>query len=145
VKRATHNGWLSERGFRGSDAELRTLFAMRWLELTRLRSEPALRSSLAELRRYHRFLLLYPERGSDQVTPELERARRRLRYVESLAHQDHEYPAALARGTLLAELGAGPQSVEVLSAYLARPSGTAWPLRAKNYLLYAARGTFAQP
>jgi len=140
VKRATHHGWLTARGWCGSEDELRTLFSMRWLELTRLRSEPELRPTLAEWRRYHRFLLLYPERGPGADPPRRERAEMRLRYVESLARHDRDYPAGLARGSLLGELGANPQSAEALSGYLARPTGSAWTLRARNYLLSVAAG-----
>jgi hypothetical protein len=145
LKRATHHGWLSERGFRGSEAELSTMFTLRWLELTRLRSEPTLKPTLAELRRYHRFLLLYPERGPGKQASARERAELRLRYVEGLARHDHEYPSGLARGSLLAQLGAGPQSAEALGGYLARPSGTEWALRARNYLLHVAAGGAQAP
>jgi hypothetical protein len=140
VRRAMHHGWLTEKGWCGSQDELRTMFTMRWLELTRLRGEPQLRPSLAEWRRYYRFLLLYPERGPGQDPPQRERAQLRLRYVEALARHDRDYPAGLARGSLLGELGDRPQSAEALSSYLARSSGSAWALRGRNYLLYAAAG-----
>lgn len=145
LKRATHHGWLTAQGWCGSEDELRTLFAMRWLELTRLRSEPHLGPSLAEWRRYHRFLLLYPERGPGLDPPERERAQMRLRYVEALARQDRDYPAALARGSLLADLGDGQHGAAALSGHLARSSGSEWALRARNYLLYAAAGRSAEP
>jgi hypothetical protein len=64
----------------------------------------------------------------------------RLRYVEALAHHDTEYPLALARGSLLAELGVMPDSARALSGYLARPPSLGWNLRARNYLLFAAAG-----
>jgi hypothetical protein len=118
---------------------------MRWLELTRLRQEPELKPSLAELRRYQRFLLLYPERGSGSEPRERERAQVRLRYAAALARHDREYPLGLARGTLLAQLGAANESVHELSAHLARPQGAVWRLRARNYLLSAAPGVFEEP
>jgi|SoiMethySBSTD1v2_1073268.scaffolds.fasta_scaffold2590516_2 hypothetical protein len=118
---------------------------MRWIELTHLRSEPALKPSLGELRRYHRFLLLYPERGPGQDSPERERAQLRLRYVEALARQDRDYSAGLARGSLLAELGAAPESAQALGGYLARPAGAEWALRARNYLLHVAAGRGEAP
>lgn len=145
VARAARNGWVDAGGWVASDAELRTLFALRWLELTRLQGHPDLRASLAELRRYYRFLLLYPERGASAEAPPVDRARQRLRYVEALARRDHDYPAALARGSLLAELGMTGQSAQALSGYLASPSGEEWLLRARNYLLYAAAGHEPEP
>jgi hypothetical protein len=145
VKRATHHGWFTERGWYGSEDELRTLFTMRWLELTRLRSEPELRPTLAEWRRYYRFLMLYPERGPGADPPQRERAQMRLRYVEALARHDRDYPAGLARGSLLGELGDRPQSAEVLSQYLARSTGSEWALRGRNYLLHAAAGYSDEP
>ena len=138
VVRATHNGWLSSEGCVASDGELETLFTRRWTELTGLRNEPHFKPSLGELRRYFRFLLLYPERREKSQPNPRERARVRLRYVEALAHHDTEYPVALASGSLLAELGAMPESARALSGYLARPSSLEWNLRARNYLLFAA-------
>jgi hypothetical protein len=138
--RAAHNDWLSPDGCVASDGELETLFTRRWAELTLLRDEPQFKPSLGELRRYFRFLLLHPERGDPSEAPARERARMRLRYVETLAHHDTEYPLALARGSLLAELGAMPDSARTLSGYLARPSSLEWNLRARNYLLFVAAG-----
>ena len=138
VVRATRNGWLGPDGCVASDGELETLFARRWAELTGLRDEPQFKPSLGELRRYFRFLLLHPEQRDKSEQPERERASMRLRYVETLAHHDTEYPLALARGSLLAELGALPDSARALSGHLARPSSLEWNLRARNYLLFAA-------
>ena len=136
--RARRNGWAGPDGCIASDDELATLFALRWSELTRLRDEPHLRASLGELRRYYRFLLLHPEQARGLDSPERARAGMRLRYVEALAHRDTEYPLELARGALLAQLGRLPESAQALTAQLGRPSGAAWNLRARNYLLYAA-------
>jgi hypothetical protein len=141
--RATQNGWLSSAGCVATDDELRTLFERRWVELTRLREEPRFKPALGELRRYYRFLILHPERGKGDDPPALERASMRLRYVEALAKRDTEYPIELARGSLLAELGAMPQSAQALSRYLSFSSGAEWNLRARNYLLYAARSDAA--
>lgn len=140
VVRATQNGWLSPDGCVASDGELQTLFTRRWAELTFLRDEPHFKPSLGELRRYFRFLLLHPEKRENAEAPARERAVVRLRYVEALARHDTEYPLALARGSLLAELGAMPESARALSGYLARPSSLEWNLRARNYLLFAASG-----
>ena len=145
TSRATSNGWLGPRGFTGSEDELCTLFVMRWSQLTRLRDEPELKPSLAELRRYYRFLLLYPERGQGLDAPSIERAELRLRYVAALARQDGEYPAALARGSLLAQLGRAPEAVQALSGHLAQTGVAEWKLRARNQLLYAADGRSEEP
>jgi hypothetical protein len=140
VARATTNGWLGPEGCVADDDELLTLFNMRWLELTALRDEPSFRPTLAEYRRYFRFLLLHPERSTNGDASEQERARRRLRYVEALAHKDTEYPLALARGTLLGQLGAAPESAQALSRHLAKSQNERWTLRARNYLIFAAQG-----
>src|SRR5262249_55727283 len=66
VRRAQRRGWASAATQRcvASDDELTALFARRWAELTRLRDEPHFKPTLGELRRFYRFLLLYPERGA---------------------------------------------------------------------------------
>ena len=140
VERATRNGWLTPDGCVASDDELETLFVRRWTEVTGLRDEPRFKATLGEMRRYFRFLLLHPERSSKpEQSLEQERASRRLRYVEALSHYDTEYPLRLARGSLLAELGRMPESASALGDYLGRSGGNEWNLRARNYLLYAAR------
>lgn len=131
--RALRSGWASSQGCIASDDELVTLFVLRWVELTRLRDEPRFRPSLAELRRYYRFLLLHPE-GAAGGAPG-ERATARLRYVAALAKRDPDYPADLARGTLLGARGANEQSAEALGAHLTRSGAAQWTLRARNYLL----------
>jgi hypothetical protein len=137
--RATRSGWLGSAGFVGSEDELRTLFSMRWLQLTRLHEDPELAPSLAELRRYYRFLLLFPERVAGADSP-LERAQLRLRYASALARSDGDYPLAVARGCLLGRLGSTHESAHALSGYLAGPGANEWRLRARNHLLFAAQG-----
>lgn len=139
VARATVNGWLGPDGCVADDDELLSLFNMRWLELTGLRDEPSFRPTLADYRRYFRFLLLHPERSANGDVTERELARRRLRYVEALARKDTEYPASLARGTLLGQLGAAPESAQALSQHLAKSQNDQWTLRARNYLIFAAQ------
>lgn len=136
AKRAVSNGWVRGGHCVASDDELVVLFERRWGELTRLRDDPRFKPTLGEIRRYFRFLLLHPERHAEPA----ERARARLRYVEALARYDTEYPLSLARGSLLAELGMMPQSAHALGQHLAQSSRATWNLRARNYLLYAARG-----
>jgi hypothetical protein len=140
VRRATSNGWLGAHGFLGSEDELRALFVMRWSQLTRLRDDPALRPSLAELRRYYRFLLLYPEQTPGQDAPALERAQLRLRYAAALARHDRDYPLSLARGCLFGQIGSGAESAQAFSGYLAGSNAGEWKLRARNHLLHAAQG-----
>jgi hypothetical protein len=140
VTRATRNGWWGPDGCVASDDELEALFMRRWVDVTGLRGVPQLKPTLGELRRYFRFLLLYPEQSGKSDSPERERARQRLRYVEALAQHDTEYPVGLARGSLLGELGLMPESAHALSEHLARPPSHEWNLRARNYLLFAASG-----
>jgi hypothetical protein len=140
VERALRNGWAGPAGCLASDDELATLFELRWLELVRLRDAPSFKPTLGDLRRYYRFLLLHPERSTGSDGPAVGRARLRLRYVEALGRRDTEYPLALARGSLLGELGMLPGSAAALREHLAEPGRATWNLRARNYLLYAAKG-----
>jgi hypothetical protein len=146
-ERAKRNGWCGSDGCVGSDDELRTLFSLRWAELLQLHAKPELRPTLEELRRYYRFLILHPE--ADPSEPDVTRAhaKARLRYVTALARRDSEYPLGLARGSLLGQLGMWPESAQSLDGYLGRPGGAAWNLRARNYLLFAAKhgGETAEP
>jgi hypothetical protein len=137
--RAKRNGWSEPNGCAGSDEDLRTLFLLRWSELAQLHARPELKPTLGELRRYYRFLILHPE--ADPTEPDVERAhaKARLRYVTALARRDTEYPLALARGSLLWQLGMWPESAQSLDGYLGRPGGAPWNLRARNYLLFAAK------
>jgi hypothetical protein len=137
VARATRNEWAGPHGCIASDDELTALFTLRWAELTHLRELPGFKPTLGELRRYYRFLLLFPERGKEDEKPARQRVGMRLRYVEALARRDTEYPILLARGSLLAELGMMPDSARALGQHLAKPRAE-WNLRARNYLLFAA-------
>jgi hypothetical protein len=134
--RARRNGWVRSNGCIATDDELVTLFALRWLELTRLHADPRFRPTLAEYRRYYRFLLLHPELP-DAGSPR-SHAALRLRYAEALAKRDGDYPIDLVRGTLLGQLGDGPRSAQALTEHLRRSSGSEWQLRARDYLLFAA-------
>lgn len=138
--RARRSGWVTGERCLATDDELETLFARRWGELTHLRDHPRFKASLGELRRYYRFLLLHPERGTESGDEAITLAATRLRYVEALAKRDTEYPLQLARGSLLAELGRMPESAQALSDYLSHQAAASFNLRARNYLLYAAQG-----
>lgn len=146
LERAKRNGWIGPSGCLGTDDELQTLFILRWAELTQLHARPELKASLGELRRYYRFLILHPEADPSE-DPARARAKARLRYVTALARRDSEYPVGLARGSLLAQLGRWPESAQSLDGYLGRPGGAPWNLRARNYLLFAAKhgGETAEP
>ena len=138
--RAENSEWVEGGRCLATDDELITLFNLRWLELTRLREHPRFKPTLGELRRYYRFLLLYPEQaGSAARGTRDERAiaARRLRYVEALSKVDGEYPVHLARGALLGQLGQSQGSARDLTAQLLQASER-FRLRARNYLLYAA-------
>lgn len=138
--RAQRSGWVVGERCLATDDELETLYARRWGELTHLRDHPRFKATLGELRRYYRFLLLHPERGTESGDELTARASLRLRYVEALAKRDTEYPLQLARGSLLAELGRMPESAQALSDYLSHSAGASFNLRARNYLLFAAQG-----
>jgi hypothetical protein len=133
--RAKANGWVGPGGCVATDDELVTLFVLRWSDLTRLQSEARFKPTLAELRRYYRFLLVHPERGDGSARA---KAAARLRYAEALAKRDGDYPIDLVRGALLGELGDGPASARSLTEHLRRSSGAEWQLRARDYLLFVA-------
>jgi hypothetical protein len=143
VERARANGWAADDGFIGSDDELTSLFMRRWSDLTRLREHARFKPALGELRRYFRFLLLHPERRGGFDSQAL--VMTRLRYVEALARYDGDYPASLARGALYGSLGMPAESAAALSGHLARHPSGEWRLRARNYLLAAARGREGSP
>jgi hypothetical protein len=145
ASRARRNGWADAGGCRASDDELETLFLRRWVDVTHLREHPRFKSTLGELRRYYRFLLLHPERLGQGAEGAAERAAVRLRYVEALAKRDTEYPLELARGSLLGALGDTPRSAQALSSYLSRASGAQFNLRARNYLIFAATSQSGEP
>lgn len=144
--RAARNGWLLDGRCVATDDELISLFARRWVDLTRLREHALFRPTLGEVRRFYRFLLLHPERGTEsEAVPEVALAATRLRYVEALAKRDTEYPLSLARGSLLGQLGQLPRSAQSLSQHLSRQQGAAFNLRARNYLIYAATAQPSDP
>jgi hypothetical protein len=141
VEHARRSGWVADGACIATDDELRSLFKRRWTELLRLRAYAPFKPTLGELRRYFRFLLLHPERGTE--TDEHDGVATRLRYVTALARVDGEYPADLARGVLLGSLGMSAESAAALIEHLARPRGSDWNLRARNHLLFAAKDAAA--
>lgn len=143
VARASANAWVARGKCLATDAELSALFVRRWSELTRLQNEPRFSLTLGELRRYYRFLMLHPERHTAGDGGARERAEMRLRYAEALARRDTEYPIELARGSLLAQLGSVRASAQALNRHLSGAGRPFWNLRARNYLLFAARDQLA--
>jgi hypothetical protein len=130
LEKAKASGWLSEpRRLDMSVAERATLFRIRWVELTGLRSESAFAPSANEWRLYYRFLLEHPDRKAP--------ADERLRYVAAAAKYDPSYPAALARGIIELDLGRPAKAVESLTAHLGAAPHGPWRLRAQNHLARA--------
>lgn len=139
VTRARANAWVAGGRCLATDAELSALFMRRWSELTHLSKEPQFSLTLGDVRRYYRFLLLFPEQPAAGDAGPRERAEMRLRYAEALARRDTEYPIELARGSLLAQLGSARASASALDRHLSGAGRAFWNLRARNYLLFAAR------
>lgn len=136
VVRATNNGWIdASRRVLASPDERALLFRLRWTELTALGARPPFRPSLNEWRIYYRFLIQHPELGAKGDGSA--EARRRLGYVEALAHKDSEYLADLARGVLYFSLAEYPAAAGALENHLAAHPDGVWSLRARNYLACA--------
>lgn len=136
LSHAELSGWVTApHTLELSSAERAALFRMRWTELTGLRDTLPFSPTLDDYREYYRLLLEHPEgpfgQGGDERR---DRVRRRLGYVEALARRDPSYPAELARGVLLFDLGTYPESAEALRAHLLRHPSGPWTLRAQNYL-----------
>jgi hypothetical protein len=125
--------WLDERGrIVFSEAELFTLYRVRWTELVGALDAVAFRPSLQELRSYYRALLEHPEGTSAP-----ERDAHRLLYVRALGQKDPEYPADLARGVLFYRLGQRAAAATALTEHLTEHPDGPYALSARNYLLAA--------
>jgi hypothetical protein len=123
----THASWYGEDGFRGSDAELATLFRMRWNELAGVTREQPFAPTLNEWRAYYRFKLRYPARdaaASSALTNDL----------AALGLLDPDYPIDLARGVALYWQGAYDAAAGAFAAHLALHPDGPWTLRARNHL-----------
>lgn len=136
-ERAQASGWFEGGSFRGAEAELRSLFVVRWNELTGLSRAPELAATLVELRLYYRFLLLYPEQTTAQRPDASALAEKRLAYAQALGKNDPEYPLELTRGVLLARIGRNEAAAGALRRHLA--GSREWALRARNHLLSVAQ------
>lgn len=121
---AARNCWTRQGRLRLSEAERRTLFRLRWGELTGAGERPPFAPSLNEWRAYFRFLLAHPERPASLSPTPVGRAvaQRRLLYVEALARRDPTYPASFARGVLWAQLGNSTAAMGAFQTHLDDPS-----------------------
>jgi hypothetical protein len=138
---AVRNGWaVASRGVVLAEEDRRTLFRMRWNDVTGLREHPAFRPTDNEWRSYYRLLLRYPERKTEARGIE---EQQRLAYISAVARHDPTYPANLARGVVYQRLGAFGLAASALETHLAEQPDGPWRLRAQNYLaaaLVGARG-----
>jgi hypothetical protein len=140
LSRAEESGWTRAPHQLALSAEERAaLFRMRWSELTGLRETLPFSPTLDDYREYYRLLLEHPEgplgEGGDERR---DRIRLQLGYVDALAKHDPDYPADLARGVLLFQLGTYAEAEQALRAHVFRHPDGPWALRAQNYLRAAA-------
>jgi len=124
----------SARGWFESALDLReigTLYRVYWSETLGLLRRHPYSPTLNEWRVYYRFLLAHPQAGAGERAKDVQRE---LGYVAALAQHDQDYPAHLARGVLLFQLGAHAEAALELRAHVARFPDGPWGLRARNYL-----------
>lgn len=136
---SAHPSWFDDHGFRGSDAELATLFRMRWNELVGVAREQPFAPTLNEWRVYYRFKLAHSEREprTDGDASSL------LGDLNALGLLDPEYPVELARGVALYWQGTFDEAAAAFTAHLQLHPDGAWTLRAQNHL--AACGAALAP
>ncbi len=135
LDKAEKSSWLQgERRFVASDRERRTLFRVRWADLTGLRSLTAFSPGANEWRIYYRFLLAHPEHGRNLHAA----AEEQLAYVAAVEKVDLDFPGAFARGVLFYRLGSYDKSADAFRGFLSRHPTGAWRLRAQNHLAAAA-------
>jgi len=138
----TRNRWC-QRGTRHlllGDRVVRVLFKKRWNDLTGLRAGP-FALSLDEDRVRFAFLIEHP--FTRQRDADLRRAGKlaaaaedelRLRLIGRLARRDPGYPADLARGVVLYQMGRYSRAGNAFRDHLERQPDGALALRARNYL-----------
>lgn len=137
VEKATQSGWVDATGrLTLSAVERVVLFRIRWGMLTGLGNTFPFKPSLTDWRVYYRFLLDHPEGSLTSSAPA--RRARQLTYATALGKLDPEFPAELAEGVILYQLGRYPEARRAFQAHLtAHPSGR-YTLRARNYWLSSA-------
>jgi hypothetical protein len=124
-------GWFALPPDGADEAELGTLFRLYWGGALGLGARHPFAPSLNEWRVYYRFMLGRPIPEPPARDGDL---RRKLEYVAALSQHDQTYPAALARGILLYQLGAPAESAAELRAHLEQFPDGPWSLRARNHL-----------
>jgi hypothetical protein len=95
--------------------------------------------SLNEWRIYYGFLLRHPQHGARTDDTGDDGAATRLRIVAALSRKDPEYPAAVARGLLLYQLGDVEGSAASYRRYLGEHAGGPYTVLARNQLIYVLR------
>lgn len=135
LNKSEESRWSTARHFVGTDAERRTLFRVRWVDLFGLRSVTAFTPSANEWRVYYHFLLAHPE----HATSPHDAAREQLTYVTAVEKMDLEFPGLFARGVLFHRLGNFDKSAEAFRGHLIKHPTGPWRLRARNHLALAAQ------
>ena len=144
VLQARRSGWLDGTRHCLADATtLRVLFRLRWSELIGMRREFPFSTSLNDSRLYYRFLLLHPERLSDQPSASDDDAAR-LKLVGALGHTDPDYPTSFAQGYLLFRLGDRASAAAAYRSQLAHQESGPYALLARNYLIFALQGVSSE-
>ncbi len=144
VEMATRYGWVERDHRLKLDETTRSVFfRLRWNEITGL-GAPAFLMSLDEQRLLYRFLLSADARPTDRsVTPADAGAERRkdalwrLRKIDELSRVDPTYPAALARGVVLYQMGEAAAAAQAFREHLSQSADGPYALLARNYLLAA--------
>jgi hypothetical protein len=134
LEKSSISRWVNAGRFVGTDAERRTLFRVRWVDLLGLRNVTAFIPSANEWRIYYRFLLAHPEHASDSRAA----AQEQLGYVTAVEKVDLEFPSLFARGVLFHRLGNFDKSAEAFRGHLVKHPTGRWRLRAQNHLASAA-------
>jgi hypothetical protein len=127
----SRQGWFWPSPTAASADELRSLFQIYWAETLGWEGRHPYAPTLNEWRVYYRFLLARPAPDGPDRDSDLQR---KLGYVAALAQHDREYPAHLAQGVLLYQIGAYAESAAELGQHLSQQPDGRWALRARNYL-----------
>ncbi|MEO8906257.1 MAG: hypothetical protein ABI488_26830 [Polyangiaceae bacterium] len=137
VLQAQRSGWLdAKRHSLAGATTLRVLYRARWAELVGMRRVFPFATSLNDSRIYYRFLLLHPERLTDDPRGMGDDAMR-LKLVAALSRTDPDYPTAFARGYLLFRLGDREGAATAYRSQLAHQESGPYALLARNYLIFA--------
>jgi hypothetical protein len=124
-------GWFAMGPSAASSDEVRSLFQIYWGETLGWSRRQPYAPTLNEWRVYFRFLLARPPPDGPDRAGDLQQ---KLGYVAALAQYDQDYPAHLARGVILYQIGAYPESAVELGQHLSQQPDGRWALRARNYL-----------